>query len=296
MMRYYSHGKILLSGEYSVLHGAQALALPTQRGQSLTIIPSQGKNLDWISHNVDSEIWFEATFSLTDLSLIHTNNPAVGKRLETFLQYLRQQQNEFCRTPVQAETILEFDRQWGLGSSSTLLSNLARWADCDPFSLLDHTLGGSGYDIACALADGPICFQRIAGRPLFKAVEFDPPFKNELYFVYLNQKQDSQKEVEQYLKKKPQLAFLEKISNLTHHLINCKDLENFQTLLTEHETLMSSHLKRPRLQEEYFPDFTGVIKSLGAWGGDFVLASGGRPDYFKEKGFKVVMGYSEFIL
>lgn len=296
MMRYYSHGKILLSGEYGVLHGAQALALPTQRGQSLSITPSEGKNLDWISHDVDSEIWFEAAFRLEDLSLIRTNNPVVGKRLETFLQYLRQQENEFCRTPVRAVTTLEFDRHWGLGSSSTLLSNLAQWANSDPFNLLDNTLGGSGYDIACALATGPICFQQIAGKPLFKAVDFDPPFKNELYFVYLNQKQDSQKEVAQYLKKIPEPVFLEKISSLTHQLISCSDLQNFQTLLTKHETLMANHLNRPRLQEEYFPDFTGVIKSLGAWGGDFVLACGGSSNYFKEKGFAVGMGYSEFIL
>lgn len=295
-MRYYSHGKILLSGEYSVLHGAQALALPTQLGQSLTVAPSQGKALEWTSLDADGAVWFEATFDLENLGLVRANNQAVGKRLAVFLQYLRKQQADFCRIPARATTELEFNRHWGLGSSSTLLSNLAQWADSDPFDLLDNTLGGSGYDIACALANGPICFQRKAGKPSFNFVDFDPPFKKELYFVYLNQKQDSQKAVAHYLKSQPQPAFLKKISSLTQQIINCSNQENFETLLTEHELLMADHLNRPRLQEKYFSDFSGVTKSLGAWGGDFILVSGGSPSYFENKGFSVVMGYAEFIL
>jgi hypothetical protein len=41
----------------------------------------------------------------------------------------------------------------------------------------------------------------------------------------------------------------------------------------------------------------GAIKSLGAWGGDFILASGNQktPNYFHEKGFKTVISYSEMI-
>ena len=295
-MRYYSHGKILLSGEYCVLHGAKALALPTRLGQALTVQPSQGKYLSWTSLDSNKVIWFEADFKLDDLSLVQANDVAVGKRLETFLKFLRHRQVEFCRTPFHIQTELEFDRYWGLGSSSTLLSNLAEWAKCDPFDLLDNTLGGSGYDIACAQATGAICYQRNTGTPSYKVIDFDPAFKKDLYFVYLNQKQDSQKEVADYLKKTPQSAFLEMISNLTEAIISCKTLDSFQSLLTEHETLMSKHLNRPRLQEEYFPDFEGVIKSLGAWGGDFVLACGGNPNYFKQKGFDVVIEYDKFIL
>jgi len=52
------------------------------------------------------------------------------------------------------------------------------------------------------------------------------------------------------------------------------------------------------VQEALFDDFRGVIKSLGAWGGDFVLAiSKDNPtDYFKERGFEVVIPYHEMIL
>ena len=47
-----------------------------------------------------------------------------------------------------------------------------------------------------------------------------------------------------------------------------------------------------------FPDFDGVIKSLGAWGGDFVMViSNENPtDYFMEKGYETVIPYEEMIL
>ena len=37
MSRYSSHGKFLLTGEYLVLKGALALALPLKLGQSMTV-------------------------------------------------------------------------------------------------------------------------------------------------------------------------------------------------------------------------------------------------------------------
>jgi hypothetical protein len=61
---------------------------------------------------------------------------------------------------------------------------------------------------------------------------------------------------------------------------------------------MSNVLELQTVQEALFDDFHGVIKSLGAWGGDFVLSiSKENPtDYFKEKGYKVVIPYQEMIL
>ena len=52
------------------------------------------------------------------------------------------------------------------------------------------------------------------------------------------------------------------------------------------------------IQERLFADFNGQIKSLGAWGGDFILASGDRqtPSFFEDKGFKTVIAYKDFIL
>ncbi len=55
-------------------------------------------------------------------------------------------------------THLDFPRDWGLGSSSTLINNVAQWAQVDPFDLHFKVSNGSGYDIACANEDSPIVY------------------------------------------------------------------------------------------------------------------------------------------
>lgn len=61
---------------------------------------------------------------------------------------------------------------------------------------------------------------------------------------------------------------------------------------------MSNLLELQTIQEALFNDFDGVIKSLGAWNGDFVMAiSKENPTaYFKEKGYKIVIPYDDMIL
>ena len=46
-------------------------------------------------------------------------------------------------------------------------------------------------------------------------------------------------------------------------------------------------------------EYDGEIKSLGAWGGDFILASAldkNPTDYFKSKGFNTVLNFNELAL
>jgi hypothetical protein len=45
---------------------------------------------------------------------------------------------------------LSFPKKMGLGTSSTLINNIAQWLQIDAFTLLNNSFGGSGYDIACA--------------------------------------------------------------------------------------------------------------------------------------------------
>jgi hypothetical protein len=55
--------------------------------------------------------------------------------------------------------------------------------------------------------------------------------------------------------------------------------------------------KKP-IKQELFKDFRGEIKSLGAWGGDFILVSGDKesPNYFKNLGFTTIIPFEEMIL
>jgi hypothetical protein len=65
-----------------------------------------------------------------------------------------------------------------------------------------------------------------------------------------------------------------------------------------HEILLSEVLKTITIKEQLFSDFEGVIKSLGAWGGDFimVLSKDDPKQYFYENGYGVVLKYDEVVL
>ncbi len=43
MIRFQAHGKLLLSAEYMVMHGAKALAVPLKMGQTLEITHTESK-------------------------------------------------------------------------------------------------------------------------------------------------------------------------------------------------------------------------------------------------------------
>ena len=58
---FYGHGKLLLTGEYFVMDGALALALPTTVGQSMKVKyrHSYKPTLNWKSYNHAGAVWFE---------------------------------------------------------------------------------------------------------------------------------------------------------------------------------------------------------------------------------------------
>lgn len=289
-----------------MLDGALALALPTQPGQQLELQALEGRTprLYWQSLDHEGERWFEAVFRLPDLSLLESSDPTMGERLASLLQAARQQAPDFLSTSqsLLATTRLDFPRLWGLGTSSTLVHLLASWAQVDPFQLLAATFGGSGYDIACAAAKGPILYQRREGQPWSQPVDFHPPFKDQLYFVYLGQKQNSREGIARYRARKQELAQpLKAINALTEQMLHCSQLADFEALIREHETLVAQHIGLPKAYDRYFSDYWGAVKSLGAWGGDFVLLSSARSEaetsaYCNEKGFGLFMKYRDLIL
>ena len=52
------------------------------------------------------------------------------------------------------------------------------------------------------------------------------------------------------------------------------------------------------VKEELFQNYFGEVKSLGAWGGDFVMVTGNNKtvDYFKEKGYNTILSYNQMVL
>jgi mevalonate kinase len=291
---FYAHGKLLLTAEYFVLDGAKALALPTKQGQglevqSLPLLHGAISTLQWTSWDEIKKTWFEGIFDLKTLHCLGYSDESTATRLEEILKTARQLNPTFLndfQISWQCGTFLEFPRTWGLGTSSTLISMLATWAQVNPYLLLEQTFGGSGYDLACAIADSPILYQnRQATQTLFQ-----PSFLENLYFVYLGKKQNSREGIARYranVKTQPNL--IDEISALTIAIQNAPSLRVFDELLLEHETIVARSLDLSRAKTLYFKDFWGEIKSLGAWGGDFVLATSQRNSletihYFKTKG------------
>ena len=299
MKKYHSHGKLLISGEYLVLKGALALAVPCNRGQSLIYDSSKEKELLWESYDEKGSVWFKATFSIKDFDIIATDQTDIAKRLRSVLKEVRKQNSHlFFEKGGRVKTVLEFDRQWGLGTSSTLISNIAQWSNTNPYELLKQTFGGSGYDIACAQAKSPLLFSNKNQTPKAQSCEFNPSFKEQLFFVYLNQKKDSSEAVKRFSNIKITEKQLDLFSDLSLKMLKSNELKKFEKLIETHETQLGQILSIKPVKEVLFPDYSGSIKSLGAWGGDFILVTGNDNDisYFKNKGYKSVLKYSEMVI
>ena len=299
MLEFYSPGKLLITAEYLVLDGAKAFALPTQKGQYMWVTPIEAPVLKWKSYTHTQEVWMDVILSVDTFECLEANGTPLSlvKKLQSILKCVRSLQPIFCSRGFKVQTSLDFDRSWGLGSSSTFINNLAQWAQVNPYKLLDKTFGGSGYDVAVAATKQVIFFVRNEYTPLVESLSYNPSFNDQLYFVHLNEKQDSQKEVAAYQKRtKPSNKQIESINELTSLLVKASTLTHFNELITAHEKIVGSLLQQTPIKERLFSDFNGAIKSLGAWGGDFILATGNFcPTYFKEKGYATVIRYDEMI-
>ncbi len=307
MNNFYSNGKLLLTAEYAVLDGAKAFAIPTQFGQSLKVQPICEKVLHWKSYDYQNLCWFEAKFEVNSLRIISATfnattdggNDMIAETLRKILVCAQQLNPKFLTTNEQLliETNLDFPKIWGLGTSSTLINNIANWAKVNAFELLQKSFGGSGYDIACAQHNSPLFYTLEQKKPKVAPVTYNPPFKEQLYFVHLNQKQQSKTAIQAYRKQKNKLDINE-ITTLTNAFVKATALVDLEKIMKEHETVISNLIKQQPIQKRVFSDYFGNIKSLGAWGGDFVLATGNddTPSYFKKKGFHTVIPYQKMVL
>lgn len=299
---FYSNGKLLISGEYLILDGAKGLALPTKMGQNLIVEETQTKSIHWKSYDADGSIWFEEILSFQEIQDNTSTTESVKATLIKILQVANtMNSNVFSNSEGFAVTTqLSFPRNWGLGTSSTLINNIAQWFQIDAFELLHQSFGGSGYDIACAQNNTPITYSIANGKPKIAQVVFEPEFAKNLYFVYLNKKRNSKSAIADYhTNKTSQLSsYIAAINTLTQDILAANNIDVFTQLLHQHETLLSALLNTETVKNALFPEFDGAVKSLGAWGGDFVLVvSKENPkSYFVAKGYETVIPYQEMIV
>ena len=309
MQSFFSHGKLLVTGEYVVLDGALSLAIPTKYGQRMEVEFSESdtdNTLTWYSIDSDGETWYREEFLIehndTQRSQSVRLNPTELCNLNAVSDSLVKILNQACKGnswflgggSYTVRTYLDFPNNWGLGSSSTLICNIAKWAEVDAFELSEASFGGSGYDIAVGMLGGDILYR---SPEMWEGYVYNPPFRDQLYFIHLNQKQNSREGIATYRSKSLHKETIEQVSSITESIINCYDFDAFQRLITEHEAAIASLVEMPTVKERLFSGYAFAIKSLGAWGGDFILACGDEntPQYFKDKGFETVVSYDELV-
>ena len=297
-MEIYSSGKVLLTGEYVILDGALSLASPTKYGQYLKLEENQSNLINWKSINYDGKIWFECTIKNENLEIKSTSSKKVSETLIRIVNLIREYNTSFLKNHgSDILTNLTFDKDWGLGSSSTLISNLASLSGVDPYILNNKIFKGSGYDIACANSISPIVYQLIKGKRIIDEISFNPSFHEKIYFIYLNKKQSSISEIENYNNKASD-SIINEINNITSMILKCNTINAYNELIESHELIISKLISKPTIKETLFKDFNGSIKSLGAWGGDMIMATSHSDPitYFKKKGYSTIFKYKELLV
>ena len=293
MKKFHSNGKLLITGEYLVLDGALSLAVPCVYGQSLNFSNHNHPTLSWRSYDSNGSLWFESDFKYDSLDILNTSDSDTVNWIQKILKIASKISNKKIRGSISC--YLDFPNNWGLGSSSTLLNNISQLFEIDPYELHFSTTNGSGYDIACASNNNPITYQLINKKPHSEMINWIPNFKDDIIFVFLNKKQKSNLEIKRFQRLKKDIEVVNKISTITEKIIKSKTLENFENLINQHEEIMENYIGIETIKKKYFSDYKGSIKSLGAWGGDFVMATRNDKNYFFEKGYNTIFSFKELI-
>ncbi|MDB9786973.1 GYDIA family GHMP kinase [Bacteriovoracaceae bacterium] len=303
-IKFCGSGKLLLTGEYVVLDGAKALAIPVKFGQSMEVNNQEDRNISWTAFDVGEKEWFQCNLNISDFTLDKGRESIEVSNLQKIFLAIKKMNPSFfeIKSGLKFSTHLDFPRHWGLGTSSTLISMLSKWASVNPFLLLKETFGGSGYDVACAQSKSPIIYQlNDQGQSNWESVAYNPSFKDKLYFVYLGKKQNSRKAITHYRNLQlEKSSIVKEISKITNEILSIESYDDFHSIIDRHEIIMSDCLEMPTVKSTRFKDFKGPIKSLGGWGGDFIMVGSKKEkswidSYFKERDCPDVLTYNEMV-
>ena len=302
--KFYSKGKIMIAGEYLVVSGAKAIAVPLNVGQKLAVsFNADGPHeVLWKTYEGESQI-LEYNFPIEDIRQMQYKPEGERGFVLKVLRGATRINKAFLAEKglYIVETSFDAGLKPGLGQSSSLISNVAWWADVDVYRLNRFVSKGSGYDVAAARASGPISYIKNCPEPEISMVELPEQVLNKIFLVHLNKKESSEKSISLYLKmlltRKKDVPGL---NSIIDDLLAAKTVDAFGDAMERHDRLLSKVLRKKHVKQLLFSDFKGYIKSSGAWGGDYVLAlteddEKAVKEYFSEKGYKSVVKFSEMI-
>ena len=291
METFSASGKLMLFGEYLVLSGSLSLAIPLKWGQTLSV--EKYDHFLWEGYEKGNQ-WFSLSLD-QDLNIQQTNNQEAANILVKLLTVIRDK-NPGINLQQKYRTEANFTLAWGIGSSSTLISLLTQWSNVDWRTLLESTFKGSGYDVACATANAPLLFS-ING--INEEVKLNSTVTDQLLFVYSGKKQSSRDEIQKFNQHEVSREVVDNMNTIINKAIKANSIEEFEIQMNDSEDLLSNVLKRETIGTEYFSDYPFSTKSLGAWGGDFFMASYRKlkdaKTYFENKGFTTSYTYKELI-
>lgn len=304
--KFAASGKLLLFGEYMVLRGSKSLAIPVKYGQTLTVSNTSSPGVVWESYE-KGKMWFKVELD-AKFKLINTTNEQLVRDIQNLLWLIADANPTLEIGGTYLRFDLDFERNYGWGTSSTLLSLLSQWSGVKGYYLLENSFGGSGYDIAVAKATTPVIYQasksyaKIDKGSLIRtteAVELNKEVASKLLFVYTGKKQSSAAEVARFDKIRTNRGHMLAMSEIVDKAVAAEQIETFESVMRESEAFLSELLGLSPVQEEVFSDYPYAVKSLGAWGGDFVMATfrdeSEARQYFKSKGLEVVFNFNELI-
>ncbi|MCX7985586.1 MAG: GYDIA family GHMP kinase [Bacteroidales bacterium] len=299
---YRANGKLLLTGEYAIMFGAIGLAIPLNRFQEMHVDKKKEVKpyLYWKAYDING-LWFEAKWKLPNFEIESTTDISKANFIIQILQHIRLESPFFLNDSFSYVTthFCNFNINWGLGSSSTLMVNLSQWAEIDPFRLYFQLFKGSGYDIACATVNTPILYSLENFRPKIEPINYFPPFIDQLYLVYSGSKQNTQEAIKTLQSFSE--STLKQISQITYNFIKATNIKELNDVIREHEIIVAKELGLQPIKDTLFPTFPGQIKSLGAWGGDFWLVVSPLENneivsYFSGRGFTTIIPLKELML
>ncbi|MFN2395090.1 MAG: hypothetical protein ABR597_05320 [Bacteroidales bacterium] len=299
MQSFFSHGKLLLMGEYAVLYGADAICLPLKTGQLLEVKNYLPGRIAW-KWTWQKQVLADFVLDAESLEVLEANvgNPQWTSDL---ILYIRQQKPDFLKnTGGSLHFINYFPPEWGLGTSSATISSLCRFAGVDPYKVNEQLMGGSGADIATTTAENWMLYRRNHAGPVSWSIPFDFPFLKNTWFVYSGKKQATAIHLKKVAGKNSYKRELWlDVNPLIYRFLAASTLPEAFKIIEEHEILVGARIQQQPIGQQ-FKGFPGKIKSLGAWGGDFFMALSQQPadfveGYFREKGYQHVYLWEDFV-
>ncbi len=281
MKSFYAPGKILLCGEYAVTIGVEALAVPVSLGQWMHVwefdSPGGQPRILWEAKDVAGVTWLNESFSLP-LEAVGTEERDERKTIHQLLALAPASTWKQGKS-YRIETQLEFDRSSGLGSSSTMVSNFARFAHLDAQWVQQQLFGGSGYDVAIADVGKGLVFWKDEEENHWGPWSISADLTRNWKVVFLGEKQNSRTSLAQVNERLQDIQTDEFMFHQLQQVAGAvkmaqqvsmveAGLEMWQALLS-----MGLGLSTPYQHFGLQPVKGGLCKWLGAWGGDMLLVN-----------------------